>query len=94
MRALQSFTGLEGRTRRGTVFATNEDRAAYLSSRGLAEHLDGPTETPSAAPGTQRSPAPHEVNEEITPVGGGWYEWRGRRYRGHAAAEKAKNLEV
>ncbi len=95
LRALQTFAGLEGRIRRGAVVETNEDRAKYLISAGLAERLDrhagehAPSRSFEAPPG----PQPEEINDEITAVGGGWYEWRGRRYRGKAAAEEAREQE-
>ncbi len=94
MRALQTFARLGGRVRAGTMFHTNEERAAYLVSQGLAERMSGPAATTDAGPSEARpAPIPTEVNDEITAVGGGWYEWRGRRYRGKATAEKAREEE-
>ena len=93
MRALQTFTRLEGRVRRGQLFETNEEHAAYLASARIAERVSAPGETPTGGPPPRDLPEPSEVNDEITLVGGGWYEWRGRRYRGKAAAETAKKQE-
>lgn len=90
MRALQTFTRLEGRVRRGQLFETNEEHAAYLATHRIAERAGGPGETPVAGPPPRRLPEPTEVNDEVKAVGGGWYEWRGKRYRGKATAEAAK----
>lgn len=93
MRALQTFTRLEGRVRRGQLFETNEEHAAYLAANRIAERMGGPSETPMVAPPSRNLPEPSEVNDEIKPVGGGWYEWRGKRYRGKSAAETAREQE-
>lgn len=91
LKALQTFASLGGRIRAGRVFETNEERAAYLTSEGLAERLSGPASTQVSGPSaTQPRPEPTELNDDITAVGGGWFEWRGKRYRGHARAEAAK----
>ncbi|HEX7002362.1 MAG TPA: hypothetical protein VF164_11775 [Trueperaceae bacterium] len=94
LRALQTFARLGGRVRKGTEFTTSEDRAAYLTASGLAERLDHPSTARVAGPKrVEPQPQPSEVNDEITAVGGGWFEWRGKRYRGKAAAEAAKEQE-
>ena len=94
MRALQTFSRLGGRVRAGSEFSTNEERAAYLVSHGLAVRLSGPASVAVAGPtAVQPQPDPTELNDEIEAVGGGWYEWRGKRYRGKAAAEAAKEQE-
>ena len=93
MRALQTFARLGGRVRAGATFETNEEHAAYLASAGLAQRLDAPTATQAVIPPAPAGPLPSEVNAEITAVGGGWFEWRGKRYRGRAAAEAAKEQE-
>lgn len=88
LRALQSFAGLEGRVRRGTVFTAGEARAAYLTQKRLAERLDppGPSEVQATGPSQNQAVLPEEVKE----LGGGWYEWNGQRFRGRAAAEAAR----
>ena len=89
--ALRSFAGLEGRVRKGTRFLASEHRAAYLMQKELAELAPGarppigPSRTQDTAPTRTTAPAPAEA----TPVGGGWYEVAGLRYRGKAAAEAA-----
>lgn len=94
MQALQTFARLQGRVRAGMTFETSEERGAYLASRGLAVRVDRATETPTGRPSTQPpGPSPSEVNSEIVAVGGGWFEWRGRRYRGRAAVEAAQAEE-
>lgn len=93
VRALRTFASLEGRIRPGHTLETTDERAAYLVSAGLAEMLDGPASTQVASPPRRELPEPSEVNHEIKAVGGGWYEWRGKRYRGRPAAETAKNQE-
>ena len=94
MRALQTFARLGGRVRAGALFETNEEHAAYLTAQGLAERVSQPATTRVTGPSrTEPQPNPSEVNDEITAVGGGWYEWRGRRYRGKKAAAAAKEQE-
>lgn len=94
MKALQTFARLGGRIRRGEVFETNAEHAAYLAASGLAVRLDQPGATQAAAPSeAPAGPVPSEVNDEIKAVGGGWFEWRGKRYRGRAAADAAKEQE-
>lgn len=93
MKALQTFARLGGRVRAGAEFETNEEHAAYLASSRLAEYLDRRAETQAVAPPPPLQPVPSEVNDEIQAVGGGWFEWRGKRYRGRAAAEAAKEQE-
>lgn len=93
VQALQTFSSLEGRIRRGRILETTDEHAAYLVTVGLAERLPGPTSTQAIAPNKPPRLEPSEVNEEIKAVGGGWYEWRGTRYRGRSAAEKARDEE-
>lgn len=91
LKALQSFARLGGRVKRGTEFSTNESHAAYLTAQGLAERLDSPSESTEVGPSeAQRSPTPEQTQVGVTHVGGGWYEWNGKRYRGREAAEAAK----
>lgn len=93
MKALQTFARLGGRVRAGATFETNEEHAAYLASSRLAEYLDRRAATQAVAPPPPPQPVPSEANDEIKAVGGGWFEWRGKRYRGRAAAEAAKEQE-
>jgi hypothetical protein len=103
LRALQSFVGLEGRIRRGTVFFATPARAEFLtrgteSGMVLAVRVDQPASSaePSAtvagvgpsqiAIARPTVPAPTEPVH----VGGGWYEWNGKRYRGRTAADAAR----
>lgn len=86
LRALRSFSGLEGRIRRGREFSTSEHRADYLISHELAARLDvGPTQRATDGP-SETKPSPGEPVH----VGGGWYEWNGKRYRGRDAAHAAR----
>lgn len=91
VKALQSFSGLEGLIKRGREFRTSEHRAAYLVSRGIAERLDSPsvTETPEPEAAPTAGPTSTKVDEPVH-VGGGWYEWNGKRYRGKDAALAAR----
>lgn len=91
MVALQTFARLGGRVRRGREFTTNESHAAHLEANGIAERIGGvgPAETQATGPTETQAPLPPEV----TPVGGGWFEWNGTRYRGRKAAEAARDLE-
>lgn len=90
VKALRTFSRLGGRVKAGQVIQTTEEHAAYLASVGLAMRLPAPGETQDDAPPTTPPLGPSEINPEITAVGGGWYEWRGKRYRGRAAAETAR----
>lgn len=93
MRALQTFASLGGRIKAGRTFETNEERAAFLASEGLAERI-GPTRASTSGPSeAQPQLEPTELNDEIIAVGGGWFEWRGKRYRGRKAAATAKDRE-
>ena len=87
LRALRSFSGLEGRVRRGTVFTARAQRADYLTQHGLAIQLDAPASIPPVGPSQTQATGP----TEIKPVGGGWYEFGGKRYRGRQAAEDARD---
>lgn len=90
VRALQTFSSLGGRVTRGSTVTVNRDRAEYLVKTGLAVRVPGPTSTQAEARPKKPVVKPTEANAEIKAVGGGWYEWRGKRYRGKKAAEEAK----
>jgi len=68
----------------------NRERAEHLVKTGLAVRVPGPTSTQAEARPKKPVVKPTEANAEIKAVGGGWYEWRGKRYRGKKAAEEAK----
>ena len=90
MRALQTFASLGGRVTRGSTVKVSPERAEYLVQAGLAVRVPGPTETQAEARPAKAVVTPTEAKAEVQAVGGGWYEWRGKRYRGRAAAEKAR----
>lgn len=90
VRALQTFSSLGGRVTRGSTVTVNRDRAEHLVKTGLAVRVPGPTSTQAEARPKKPVVKPTEANAEIKAVGGGWYEWRGKRYRGKKAAEEAK----
>lgn len=98
---IAEFIDLQAGVRRrpGDELDLSEERALLLRGRGLiaapVSGLDpgaaaapvpaGPRPTP--APASDVAQAPPPVTEEVTPVGGGWYELPdGRRVRGREAA--------
>lgn len=93
VRALQTFSSLGGRVTRGSTVTVNRERAEHLVKTGLAVRVPGPTSTQAEARPKKPVVKPTEANAEIKAVGGGWYEWRGKRYRGKKAAEEAKERE-